>query len=279
MEPVLSRFVDRCVSLAKESVVGRPEPAFAPGRGGYASWVIICLHCYKHRENETYRSLVDKLKLMPEIRQKLSLSRGELPHPSTICNAMDRLSMAICRRLLQRTVSLHDLGSITAIDASGFDRVATNSRYARKTNYSIRSLKTTLLVDCKSSAILDVHCAAGKPSDHPIGEQVLKRNLERIGVVTADKGYDNHSIRNMLRENDVRSLIRHREFGSLHRAWNARMDDDVYHRRQISEAVFRVLNQRYGSSISARIWYRQFREITLKAAVKNIDDTLRPSYA
>jgi hypothetical protein len=87
-------------------------------------------------------------------------------------------------------------------------------------------------------------------------------------VVLSDGVTPNHSIRDMLRENDVKSLIRYPVFSSLHRAWNAPMDDDVYNRRQISETVYRGFNQRYGARLSARIWYRLFREFALKCAVK-----------
>jgi hypothetical protein len=38
--------------------------------------------------------------------------------------------MALFQSLLQETVSSHELGSIAAINASGFDRVAASRRYA-----------------------------------------------------------------------------------------------------------------------------------------------------
>jgi IS5 family transposase len=279
MQSRLARFIDRSVSAAKESVVGRPESSYQPGTGGYATWVFMCLQCYKEREEETFRSVVDKLKVTPMVLEKLDLDPSEIPHPSTICNGLSRVTMALCRRLLNQTTTFHELGKVAAIDASGFDRIAASSRYTQKTDYRIQSLKTTLLVDCSSGAILDIHCSANKPHDVPIGEQVLKRNLDKLSIVAADKGYDATAIRDMLREHDVRPLIKHREFGSIQKAHNARLDKDLYNRRQISEAVFRVLGQRYSSTLSARSWYRQFREITIKAAVKNIDDSIEPCYA
>jgi IS5 family transposase len=279
MESRLARFIDRSVSAAKEIVVGRPEPSYQPGAGGYATWVFMCLQCYKEREEETFRSVVDKLKVTPMVLEKLGLDPSEIPHPSTICNGLSRVTMALCRRLLNQTTTFHELGEVAAIDASGFDRIAASSRYTRKTDYRIQSLKTTLLVDCSSGAILDVHCSTNKPHDVPIGEQVLKRNLDRLSVVAADKGYDATFIRDMLQENGVRPLIKHREFGSIQKAHNARLDEDLYNRRQISESVFRVLGQSYSSSLNSRSWYRQFREITIKAAVKNIDDSIESCYA
>lgn len=275
----LARFIDRCVSLAKEAVVGRPAGAYEPGGNGYATWVTISLYCYKQREGETYRSLIDKLKVTPVVREELDLDLADLPHPSTVCNAMDAVSMAIARRLLQQSTTLHDCGDIAAIDASSFDRIAASSRYQRQTDYRILSLKTTLLIDCDTGVILDVHCSTNKPHDVPIGEQVLKRNLDKISVLTADKGYDDRDLRSLLRRNGVRPLIKHREFAPINAAQNARLDKDLYNRRQIAESVFRVLGQRYSDTLKSRSWYRQFREVAIKAAVKNIDDSIEPCYA
>ena len=240
---------------------------------------MICLQCYKEREDETFRSVVDKLKVTPIVRENLNLDQSELPHPSTICNSLDRLTMAICRRLLKQTKTLHELGEVPAIDTSSFDRIAASSRYTQQTDYRIQSLKTTLLMDCSIGVILDIHCSTNKPHDVPIGKQVLKRNMDKLTVVAADKGYDAAFLRDLLREHDVRPLIKHREFGSIQKAHNAQLDEDTYNRRQISEAVFHVLGQRYSSSLKSRSWYRQFREITIKAAVKNIDDSVEPCYA
>jgi len=81
-------------------------------------------------------------------------------------------------------------------------------------------------------------------------------------------------IRTRLRANHIRPVFKHREFDSLDKAHNARLDDEVYHRRSVVETVFRVLKQRYGDRLASRCWYRQFREFTLKCAVKNIDNSL-----
>lgn len=140
------------------------------------------------------------------------------------------------RRLIQESLTLFKLGDVAAIDSSGFARVAASRRYARRTDYRFLAMKTTLLTDCESGAILDVHCTASRPHDTQIGWQVLTRNLDQIGVLTADKGYDWGDLRGMLREHDIRPLIKHREFGSLDKAHNARLDDELYHRRWSSRA-------------------------------------------
>jgi IS5 family transposase len=110
-----------------------------------------------------------------------------------------------------------------------------------------------------------------QPHDTQIGRQILTRNLSRLKIVTADKGYDWDDLRDELRDADIRPVIKHREFSSLDMAHNARHDDDIYHRRSAVESVFFALKQRYGDTLRARRWFGQFRELVLKAAIRNIE--------
>ena len=104
-----------------------------------------------------------------------------------------------------------------------------------------------------------------------IGRQVLSRNLNQLQTITADKGYDWDDLRQELRESGIRPVIKHREFSPLDMAHNARHDDDVYHRRPVAEAIFVALKQRYGDTLRARTWFGQFRELVLKASVRNLE--------
>jgi len=69
-------------------------------------------------------------------------------------------------------------------------------------------------------------------------------------------------------------VIKHREFGSLDRAHNARLDDEIYGRRAVVESVFAAIKQRFGDTLRARTWFGQFRELVLKAAVHNLNTAL-----
>jgi IS5 family transposase len=110
---------------------------------------------------------------------------------------------------------------------------------------------------------------SGNPA--PPVKKVLTRNLNRLQIVTADKGYDWDDLREELREADVRPLIKHREFHPLDMAHNARHNDNIYHRRSVVEAVFFALKQRYGDTLRARTGFGQFRDLVLKAAVRNVE--------
>lgn len=215
---------------------------------------------------------------MGPIRAVLKLERDDVPAPSTVCKGKDRLTMAVSRVLLQRTVTLLKLGDIAAMDATGFDRVVASRRYARPTDYWFLAIKTTFLVDCQSGAIHDLHCTTSRPHDTQIGWQVVKHNLDRLTVITADKGYDWADIRTLMRTNSVRPVIKHRVSDSLDKSHNARIDDDVYHQRSNVKSVIRILKQRYGDRVRARTCYGHFRELAINAAVKNIDTGIGTSH-
>lgn len=102
---------------------------------------------------------------------------------------MDRLTMVVCRALLQRTLDLFDLGDVAAIDAIGFDRVARQSA-ARSTNGLPLSGEEDDAVGRLPDRRYPRHALHDRPApDREIGRQVLERNLDRLDTVMADKGY------------------------------------------------------------------------------------------
>jgi len=91
----LLRFVEETFQLAKRAVA-RYSSKFSKQR--YTLHQHIVLLCLKVRKDTTYRTLLDELIEMPRIRRAINLS--ELPAPSTLCKAFDKLDMAVWRVLL-----------------------------------------------------------------------------------------------------------------------------------------------------------------------------------
>ncbi|WP_123622863.1 IS5 family transposase [Halorubrum sp. CSM-61] len=271
MSSRLSHFTDRLVTLAKRAVSDEPSPAVKKGDGGYADWVIVAIHGLREYLDLPYRRLLDVLHEMQGIIKKMDLKPSELPDFTTVCARKQQLKMSVWRVLLRLSADLHDTGEVQAIDATGFDRHSASHHYANRTDYTIKSVKTTALVDCETSIVLDIHCSTRQPHDTHVGRQVLTRNLSHLQTVTADKGYDWDDLRQELREADIRPVIKHREFSPLDVAHNARHDDDIYHQRSVVESVFFALKQRYGDTLRARTWFGEFRELVLKAAVRNVE--------
>jgi IS5 family transposase len=267
----LARFTRKVVPLTQKTVVGNPDPAVQKGNGGYADWVNLSIHSLRKYLDHPYRILLDVLHEMPNICTILGLEVSELPDFSTACARMQTLKMPVWRRYLELSAKLHETGEIQAIDATGMDRIAASHHYAKRTNYTFKAVKTTALTDCETGAILDIHCSMKQPGDSQVGWQLLKRNIDKVTILTADKGYDWWLFRQKLRAEGVKPVIKHREFGWTGVAHNALLDDTTYHQRSNIESTFFALRRRYGEVIRARTWYGQFRELVLTCAVRNIE--------
>jgi len=156
------------------------------------------------------------------------------------------------RAILDASVELYELGEIQAIDATDVDRVQASQHYAKRTDYTFEAVKTTLLVDCETSTILDIHCSMKQLHDTQIGLQVLVRNLDDLTAVAADKGYDREALWTQLRAERVTPLIPQRGPGFRSWARNSLIHDRAYNRRSNAESVFFGLRQRYGGTLWAR---------------------------
>src|SRR6056297_1423968 len=265
----LLRFVEQAMHLARRAVA-RYSSKFSKRR--YTLHQHIVLLCLKVRKNTTYRTLLDELIEMPRIRSVLDLE--ELPSPSTLCKAFNRLDMAVWRVLLNLSVTLLPTNGVVGIDASGFDRSHASKHYTKRTKLTIQQLKVTLLVDAKVNAIIDLHVTTTRKHDSQIAPSLIKRNPEDIDVLLGDKGYDDQKIRRLAHEYEARPLIKHREFTPIHKAWNARLDAELYGQRSQSETVNSTLKRKYGAFVRSRRWWKQFRELALACIVHNLDRTL-----
>ncbi len=271
----LARFTERCVELSQKAVGSGSKEPLSKGKDGYADWVIVAIHGLREYLDHSYRRLLDVLREMPAIVAKLGLSPDELPDFTTVCARKQDLKMPVWRMLLQLSAELFDTGEVQAIDSTSIAHRSSSHNYAKRVKGTFESVKTTILVDCSTRAILDVHCSMNLPHDTQIAWQVLKRNLSTVETVVADKGFDWDELRQMLRNEGIRPVIKHREFYSLDAAHNARIDDETYHQRSIAESIFFALRKRFGSTLKARTWFGQFRELVLKAAVRNIEQSIR----
>ncbi|AZH24608.1 IS5 family transposase [Haloplanus aerogenes] len=265
----LLRFVEQAMHLARRAVA-RYSSKFSKRR--YTLHQHIALLCLKVRKNTTYRTLLDELIEMPRIRSALDLE--ELPSPSTLCKAFNQLDMTVWRVLLNLSVALLPTNGVVGIDASGFDRSHASKHYTKRTKLTIQQLKVTLLVDTRANAILDLHVTTTRKHDSKIAPSLIKRNIGEVAILLGDKGYDDQKIRALAREENLRPLIKHREFSSLHKAWNARMDADLYGQRSQNETVNSRLKRKYGAFVRSRHWWKQFRELTIACFTHNIDRSL-----
>jgi IS5 family transposase len=92
-----------------------------------------------------------------------------------------------------------------------------------------------------------------------------------LTILTADKGFDWELLRQKLRSEGVKPVIKHRKFGWHGVANNGLLDDTTYYQRSYIEATFFALRRKYCEIVRARTWFGQFRELVLTCAVRNIE--------
>ncbi|RKS83220.1 IS5 family transposase [Haloarcula quadrata] len=270
----ISRFTSKVVQLAKNAVGERGEVAAPEGGGGFAEYAVVSLHCLRVYLQKSYREALDLLSEMPQILGEIGLDAADLPDHSTLVKWFDRIKTALWRVLLRLSAQEHEPSGHAAIDATFFDRENASKHYCCRTNYRVQTLKATALVDTESQAILDVHCTTEKRHDTQLGWQVARRNAGDLASLAADKGYDWMDLREKLREEGVRPLIKHREFRPIDHAHNARIDGPRYRQRAMCETVFSTIKRTLGDAVRARTWYGEFRELVLMCVVHNIKETL-----
>ena len=77
-------------------------------------------------------------------------------------------------------------------------------------------------------------------------------------------------------EHGIRPLIKHCVRAPYDHAHNARIDDDLYGQRSMTETANSSVKRSYGSAVRAREWYREFREVVLMCLVYNIKHLVKP---
>ena len=266
----LLKFTRICLGLATQQV---PPYSSKFSKRTFTQPQLITLYCLKLKLRATYRELLDQLQEMPRLQEALGLKR--LPHFTTVQKAFQRLSTTIWRVLQRVSASLVEGSGVAALDATGWDRSYVSRYYTQRVKLKIRALKVTLLVETQAQTVLDVHLTTTRKHDTQIAPEITKRNLERFQTLVADKGYDDRSYREWLRNRGKRPLIRHRGFKPHDKGANARMDQELYHRRSLVETVISVLKRRYGSGVRSRVWWRQFRELVALCLVYNLERAVK----
>jgi IS5 family transposase len=54
-------------------------------------------------------------------------------------------------------------------------------------------------------------------------------------------------------------------------AHNARLDEELYNMRWMTETCFSVVKRSHGATVRAQTWYREFRECVLMFAIYNVE--------
>ena len=259
--------IRQCKNLAKQHVDDPDEPAAPDGASGFAEWAQIALILLHAELDKDFRETEAWFNDSRAIREELNIDKS--PDHTTLCRWEQQFDMRELRSLLRRSAEQAGWSGTAAIDASGFQRDQTSYHYRNRAGFSFHKLKTTILVDTDSLAIKDVHFTTKRKWDGHVGLQVYRRNAEDLQEFLADANYSWSDLREECRAGATRPLIKHKEHNALKKAHNARMDEELYHQRTLSETVFSLLKDD-GEKLRSRSWHGQFRELTRKCIVHNL---------
>jgi IS5 family transposase len=98
-----------------------------------------------------------------------------------------------------------------------------------------------------------LHCSTTLDgSDADLCEQIARVPAGDLQTLAADKGYDKNAVRKRLRNLGIRPLIKHRIFAPYDHAYNARIDQDHYAQRSMTETVNSAVKRSHGAAERAR---------------------------
>jgi IS5 family transposase len=238
---------------------------------------MISLHGLRIFLGETYEMIIDRLEVMLPVLEIVGLKTDDLPDPSTLNMWFDWMVLDVGRVRLRRMALQHDPSPHVAVDATYYERSPASKHYCDRTSYRVQTVEATKLVDTESQAILGVHCTTTREgSDADVCAQLARWYVGQLQTLAADKGYGSQPLHETLREMGIRPLVKDRVFVPYDHAHNARIEDDLYNLRSMTETANSLVKRSYGSAVRAREWYREFREVILMCLVYNIKQHVTP---
>ena len=258
----LIKFAETCSGVVKKKI-RKYSSKFS--RRTYTQWQLLTLLCIMKRYRLKYREFVEILQLMPELAQFLELKK--IPHWTTLNKFFLRMKNAMLAFLVELSACAKRIEA--SIDASGYDRHYASKHYVRRCKMTFGDLKVTKIIDVQRLSVHRIHCTTTRRHDSQIILPLVGRTAASLLSLHGDAGYDAKFIRDSLRSQGTRPVIKHRVFWNIDKAHNARLKN--YGKRSMSETVNSMMKRKYGDFVSCKTWNNQFKEMTLKSLVHNID--------
>jgi len=180
-------------------------------------------------------------------------------------------------------------GMNIAVDSSGFSTSNTSKWFdirIRKQNTRRDYLKLHIAVDIETGIIQAFSITPGRRHECPQFSRLMHR-LPMVGKVMADKGFSSRDNCRIVadkngvpyicfKDNATRRMKGSSAWASSYRAYQENKNEwmDEYHQRELVEAVFSSLKQRWNESIASRRGWFRWRELAIKVLVYNTKQLL-----
>ncbi len=236
-------------------------------------------------DNPGYCALIE-LKKVPHFTTFQKAERRLLRVSAAAKLLTATIDQAVASKIMRRRVELG------AVDGTGFESRHISAYFVKrrkrcKPGYETitytRYPKAGILCDCRSHLILAVVPGRGPGPDDLHYRQALQAATSRIPITTllADAGYDSEAAHVLARDVfGVRTIIpptrgRPLKHARLPRSrWRRRMathwKGERYGQRWQAETTISMIKRLLGSALTARRYWSQCREITLRAITLNV---------
>ena len=210
-----------------------------------------------------------------------------IPHFTTLQKFAQRLPAKIVDKLVFLTKDLFEKpGKILGSDSTGLDLDHASSHYCKRIcrEEPIKGfVNLNMVCDVENKNILVTKIRKKRRHDCsdflPMFNKIKKLNFD---FFVADKGYDSEKNHRAVFESGAESQIKVRNFGSkgkhtkrFRELAKSSFKQEIYGKREITEAVFSSLKRKYGSRLRARKYKTQKIELLFKVLSYNIERAIR----
>ncbi len=259
------------------------------GRPAHPSKVVTFCNIMREATNRTYEEIEAYVELIEE-KIKKAFHVDNVPGHSVIHRGMQELTMSYIRTLIRLIIKrLRGSGMSIAVDGSGFS-TSSSSKYfdlrIGKENSKKEYMKLHIAIDINTGIIHHFTITSGKAHDSPEFRRLMKY-LPKIASAHGDKAYPSRKNCQIVADKGGEPYLLFKDNAGPrakgYPAWkksfykyteNEEEWIEKYNQRQIVEAVFSSIKQRWGDSISSRRGWLKWRELALKVLVYNTKQML-----
>ena len=253
----------------------------------YNQHQLLSLIIFKEYLGVKYRQLQEILDLIGEIKPILGFSR--IPHYSTLCKFLHRISSKLISQVLLKITSIfyRSSGRIStiAIDSTGFPTSYFSYYYSIRAQKERKGfLKVSLAIDTKKQTILAIKITKNRQHDTKHVRSFL-RSASRVKLAdyyVLDKGYDSEAIHQQIRDEihaisyiPIRNWNAPYVSGKFRQEMAQNFNKYIYGKRNLVETVFSVVKRRFGGYVRGIHFINQIKEIKLKCVAYSVDRFLK----
>jgi len=280
-------FMDQVARAIKK--IRAPWTPRHTGRPPHSPRVVIFCCILKVMTCRTYEGTEAYVACMADDIQRL-FQVTRVPGHSVIHRGMHQVSLRYIRKLATMVVvECRHQGMDIAVNSSGFRTDSTSTWFdIRIRHESTRRdfLKLHIAIDIATGIIHGFTITPGPAHESPEFKRLM-RQIPTVGTVMADKAFSSRKNCQLVADKRgtpylcFKDNVRERSGGSF--AWTRSFRDyhdhpdtwmTIYHRREMVEAVFSSIKQRWSDSLASRHRWLRWRELALKVLVYNIKQLL-----